>query len=217
MNKTWKIVLTGLLAGVALVLWGGCKGTADVPVVVGPAGYEPLESQAEKPFAVEFPGRTGFAIHNKSSGQAPGPAGSAQGAAEAEADGTASCRAAAGAGGSAWGGFVLGPALVNESDEPLAVAVTCDLEYEYAIQAGARAGGRKTAAKLALRLEARERTTGKVLFSQPLADLSRYEGDVQWSGQQRVQFDAVISPKATLKISSCRMFVAERARSTGPK
>ena len=114
------------------------------------------------------------------------------------------------------------------------VAVTCDIAYEYVLDVAARGGGRKTSAALSLSLEARELTTGKSLFQQALAELSRYEGQLKWSGQQRVQFDAEISAntrwqvllrgqakgdtgptgetQVRLHVKGCEMTVAERAR-----
>jgi len=189
-------VVTGFTV---IVLLAGCSGDFGSPVAVSPERYQPIRPQADAQ-AVVFPGPEGFAIHDKTSQQSPGPNGTAASAADARPDGTASCNASAGQGGSATSSFVLGAALRNDSSAPMPVAVTCDIEYDYALQATAPSGGRSTNGTLALMMEAREQGTSKLLFQHPLATLSGYEDNVKRSDQQRVQFAATISPTASWRI-----------------
>ena len=190
-----KLTVAG---AVIIVTLAGCGGDLGGSVAVTPDRYQPIQPQGQT--AVQLPAADGFAIHDKSSQQSPGQAGMASSAADARPDGTAFCTAAASKGGAASSTFVLGAALHNESNAALPVAVTCDIEYAYALETTAPAGGHKTTGTIAFLLEAREQETGKLLFQHPLASLSGYEDNVKRSDQQRVQFVATVSPMARWRI-----------------
>jgi hypothetical protein len=191
-----RIVVTGFTL---IVVLAGCGGDFGTSVSVSPERYQPIRPQADAQ-AVVFPGPEGFAIHDKTSQQNPGPSGTAASTADARPDGTASCNASVSQGGSASSSFILGAALRNDSNDPLPVAVTCDIEYDYTLHATATSGGQATKGDLALVMEAREQNTGKLLFQHPLATLSGYEDNVKRSDQQRVQLAATISPTASWRI-----------------
>lgn len=182
---------------------------------------------------IELPGQTGFMIHDKSSQQLPGQDGKARSSADAEPAGTAFCTTEVADGGTATSGFTLGAALNNDSGSALPVAVTCDVEYEYAVKISAASGGRKTAGQLSFTMEAREEGTGKVLCQHPLASLSGFEDNLKRTDQQRLQFIATISPQTRwqvvlqgkvdaqsssdgqadlkLRVTRCRMVVKEQS------
>lgn len=192
-----KNLVTGFVAVLTLA---GCEGGLGPSVAISPERYRPIHTQMEAAQAVQFPGQGGFEIHDKNSQQNPGQNGTAASAADARSEGTASCEATAGKGGSSSGVFALGAALQNVSEAPLSAAVTCDIEYEYALQTTAGSGGAATNGKIALVMEAREQGTGKLLFQHPLASLSGYEDNVKRSDQQRLQFVATVSPMARWQI-----------------
>jgi hypothetical protein len=197
MPKMLKYYATGL---VLLLMVAGCGGGTGSYVAVSPERYQPIHAQMDAAQAVQFPGQGGFEIHDKNSQQDPGQNGTATSAADAKPEGTASCDAMAAKGGSSSSVFSLGAALRNTSEAPLCVAVTCDIEYEYALQTTAGSGGSATNGKIAFAIEAREQGTGKLLFQHPLASLSGYEDNVKRSDQQRLQFAATISPAANWQI-----------------
>jgi len=191
-----RSVVTGFTL---IVIWAGCSGNFGAPVSVSPERYQPICSQGDGQ-AVVLPGPDGFAIYDKTSQQSPGPDGMAASSADAKPGGTAFCNASASQGGAATSSFILGAALRNDSNAALPVAVTCDIEYDYVFQATASSGGRATNGTLALTMEAREQGTGRLLFQHPLATLSGYEDNVKRSDQQRIQFAATISPRASWRI-----------------
>ncbi len=190
-----RILVTGL--GTLLAL-AGCSGGLGSSVTVSPDRYQPIQPAATA--AIELPGTQGFAIHDKNSQQSPGQTGTATSSADAKPDGTAFCTASVGAGGSAEGAFALGAALQNESSAAMPVSVTCDIEYEYSLQATAASGGHKTAGTIGFAIEAREQGTGKLLFQHPLATLSGYEDNLKRSDQQRIQFVATVSRMARWQV-----------------
>jgi len=192
-------------------LLAGCGGGYDFPVSPSVQSAEPAAISPGAARRLQFPAEHEFIIHDKASGQMPGQFGSALGQADASADGKAFCRATASKGGRAWGAFLLGTVVVNRSQGPLTASVTCDVQYRYTVNVRA-AAGTETAGKLDLILEAKEVRTGAVLFRQPLATLSRYEGDFQWAGQQRVTFRVRLSPSLP-----CRLVLRGQVRAeTGP-
>jgi hypothetical protein len=190
-----KLTVTG---SVIILTLAGCGGGFGGSMAVTPDRYQPIQPQGQAP--VQLPGLEGFAIHDKSSQQSPGQNGMASSGADARPDGTAFCTAAATRGGAASSSFVLGAALHNESSDALSAAVTCDIEYAYALETTALSGGHKTTGTITFLLEAREQETGKLLFQHPLASLSGYEDNVKRSDQQRVQFVATVSPMARWRI-----------------
>ncbi len=193
-----KKILMAVLASI-LTLAGCGGGFGAGQVAVSPESYQPIRAQADGP-AVTFPGTAGFTIHDKNSQQSPGQNGTAGSSADARPDGTAFATASSTSGGSASASFVLGAALHNDANGPLPVAVTCDIEYEYAIQTTAPSGGVATSGKIAFVVEARDQDSGKLLFQHPLASLSGYEDNVKRSDQQRLQFAATVSPLARWRI-----------------
>lgn len=190
-----KAIVTNTVIILALA---GCGGGFGGSMAVTPDRYQAIQAQGQA--AVELPGADGFAIHDKSSQQSPGQNGTATSVADARPEGTAFCSAAAAQGGAASSSFVLGAALHNESSGALPVAVTCDIEYAYALETTAPSGGQQTAGTLAFVLEAREQETGKLLFQHPLASLSGYEDNIKRTDQQRVQFVATVSPMVRWRI-----------------
>lgn len=194
-----RVTGTVTILAVSLTLAGCGGGGFGGPMAIAPERYAPLSAVAETAPIVELPTPVEFAIHDKSSQQSPGPSGTADSSADARPDGTAMCAAAATAGGSASSSFVLGAALENPADTPQSVAVTCDIVYDYQVRTTA-ASGHKTTGRIDFVMEAREQTTGKLLFRHPLASLSGFEDNLQRSDQQRVQFAAMVSPKARWQI-----------------
>ncbi len=193
-----RYLAMGLILAVSVA---GCgQGGAGLPVIVGPEGYQPIRPQSAGKVLIELPDDGRFAIHDKRSSQNPGPNGTAASSADARADGTASCKASASQGGTASSAFIVGAALHNDSDQPLQVSVTCEVEYEYAVQTTALSGGRETTGQVSFVLEAREQTTGKLLCQHPVATLSGYENDFSRTDQQRMQFVAEVSPNARWQV-----------------
>lgn len=236
MSRRLKALAAGVVAAAALA---GCSGGLSTSSPVAPERYQSLRPQSGNTVLIELPGASGFAIHDKTSQQSPGQDGKAASTADAAPDGTAHCGAAVAAGGAASGSFALGAALYNDTSAPLPVAVTCDVEYEYAVKIAAASGGRKTSGQLTFQMEAREQSTGKILSQHPLASLSGFEDDLKRSDQQRLQFTATISPQARwqivlqgkadaqagsdgqadvqLRMTSCKMTIKERpAAATQP-
>lgn len=192
MSKAHALSVTGICS---LLTLAGCGGLGS-PVAFSPDGYQPIRPRTDRPFLVELPGEGGFTIHTRSSEQNPGQNGSADSAAQADPAGSALARASGANGGAAAATFALGAALHNDTPEPLPAAVTCDVEYEYSARTAVEEGGRGTVGQITLVMEAREISSGKLLFQHTLATLSGYEQDLHRTDQERIRFAASVAPNA---------------------